>query len=532
MGRRRKGKKKPRSFVGVEALLVFPDHGDYVATLDLMRRFSAAFRYGYNRLLEGAERKELKREDGPLCTLFRLNTRQADDALLKAQTLLDSLEELGENPRKVVFGGRKDFADFPRLKRSNRPLYERKKRAWRERRRGLLYSRGDRSKGGNLNLRLVVRDGALWLRINLGEEGRYAWALVRTSHPRLHELLARVYAEEPYHVELTLREGRVYAVFTWEEALPPITLTKEQGVLALDVNADPYHIALAVVNPDGSLRRYLTLSLEAVDRVPNRGARELLLWQVAHQIVSLAWEEGVAIATERLKYLPKGRRGDGSGRYFRRKAHRFAYRSLLKKVHILAQRKGIQSLEVDPQDTSTIGMLKYAPLLPLSKDTAAAYVIGRRALGFQEEVPKPLKALLQDADFHEHTRRFYEAKIAELKERRRSEKNPYLKRRLGRELSQMRKALATLSSLQGKPGSSEGSTEGRNPRGANPWRALRAGTFLPLLGRSVPRDLSPLKPILLGSWEGWKGGLDPHPGGGSAITKTPLRVGVGSGGWS
>ncbi|MFX4373466.1 hypothetical protein ABTA49_17655, partial [Acinetobacter baumannii] len=80
-------------------------------------------------------------------------------------------------------------------------------------------------------------------------------------------------------------------------------------------------------------------------------------------------------------------------------------------------------------------------------DTAAAYVIGRRALGFQEEVPKPLKALLQDADFHEHTRRFYEAKIAELKERRRSEKNPYLKRRLGRELSQMRKALATLSSL-------------------------------------------------------------------------------------
>ncbi|MFX6622271.1 hypothetical protein ABTG47_20560, partial [Acinetobacter baumannii] len=79
----------------------------YVATLDLMRRFSAAFRYGYNRLLEGAERQELKREDGPLCTLFRLNTRQADDALLKAQTLLDSLEELGENPRKVVFGGRK-----------------------------------------------------------------------------------------------------------------------------------------------------------------------------------------------------------------------------------------------------------------------------------------------------------------------------------------------------------------------------------------------------------------------------------------
>ncbi len=35
-----------------------------------------------------------------------------------------------------------------------------------------------------------------------------------------------------------------------------------------------------------------------------------------------------------------------------------------------------------------------------------------------------------------------------------------------------------------------------------------------LLGREVPRDLSPLKPILHGSWEGWKGGLGPPPGGG------------------
>ncbi|TFU13816.1 hypothetical protein, partial [Thermus tengchongensis] len=61
-------------------------------------------------------------------------------------------------------------------------------------------------------------------------------------------------------------------------------------------------------------------------------------------------------------------------------------------------------------------------------------------------------------------------------------------------------------------------------------RALRVGLFLPLLGRKVPRDLSPLKPILLGSWEGWKGGLDPHPGGGSAATDAHLRVGVGSGG--
>ncbi|WP_051913541.1 IS200/IS605 family accessory protein TnpB-related protein [Thermus caliditerrae] len=536
-GKKKRKKREPKPYTGLEALLLFPDHGDYVATLDLMRRFSSAVRYGYKRRLEGEDRKALKKEDGPLCTLFRLNTRYADDALLKAEALLTAQRELGENPRKVVFGGRKLLADLARLKRSNLPLYERKKAEWRERRKGTLYARGDRTKGGNLNLRLVVREGSLWLQINLGGK-RYAWALVKTSHPRLQALLSRVYAHEPYNVELSLREGKVYALFSWEEELPPLSLTQEGGVLALDVNADPYGLALAVVNPDGSLRRHLTLSLEEVDRAKNRGAKEISLWRIAHRIVSLAQEEGVAIATERLKHLPKGRRGDGSGRRFRRQAHRFAYRSLLGKVHALARKKGIQSLEANPQDTSTIGMLKYAPLLSLSKDVAAAYVIGRRALGFKEEIPKPLKALLQDPSFHTHVRNFYEGRIADLEERHLQEENPYLRRRLRRELAQMKRALATLPSLQGEPGGPAGSTAGRNPQGIHAWRALRVGLFLPLLGQKVPRDLSArkiratpvTKPILLGSWEGRKGGLDPSPGMGSAAAAPLLHVGGGSGG--
>ncbi|WP_051946710.1 IS200/IS605 family accessory protein TnpB-related protein [Thermus amyloliquefaciens] len=524
----RAAERQPKTYTGLEALLVFPKHEDHKDTVDLMRRFSSAFRTAYHRLLEGWDRKTLKREEGFLCTWFGLNTRYADDALLKAQSLISSLKERGEDPRKVVFGGRKLHGELSRFSRSNRPLYREKKAEWKEKRQGNLYARGDKTKSGNLNLRLVIQDGALWLRINLVD--RYAWALVKTSHPRLQELLGRVYAGEPYNVELNLRKGKVYASFSWEEELPPLSINKGRGVLALDINSDPYHIALAVVNPDGNLRRYLTLSLEEVDKAPNRGAKEILLWNIAHQVVGIAVEEEVAIATERLKYLPKGRRGDGSGKDFRRKAHRFAYRSLLRKVHTLARKRGVQSLQVNPSDTSTIGMLKYAPLLSLSKDVAAAYVIGRRALGFKEEIPKGLKVLLQDTSFHQHAQHFYGERIAQLQDKYRRERNPYLKRRLGRELKETKGALAMILSSQGELGSPTGSTNGRNPQGNNPWRALRVGTFLPLLGRRVPRDLSPLKPILMGSWEGWKGGLGPHPGGGPAITKASPREEVGSGG--
>jgi IS605 OrfB family transposase len=506
----KKAEKGDVLYLGVHARLVFPDPSDEEAVLDLMRRFSSATRYAYRRLLEGKSREELKRADGPLRKLFRLNTRYADGAIAKAKAVLDSALELGNDPKKVVFGGRGLFEQLKRKHLSGKPL-EALRRRWKEKRQGLLYTQGDRSKkGGNPHFKLQVEGGGLWLLVHLGEEEgkeegerkKFARALVKTSHPQLNALLERIHTGLPYNAELTLKEGKVYAHFTWSEELP-------------------------VVSPDGNLRRHLTLSLEEVDSAPNKGAKELLLWKVAHQVVALAEEHGVAIATERLKYLSKSKRGDGSGRSFRRKQHRFAYRSLLEKIHSLARKRGVEVLEVNPQDTSTIGMLKYAPQLHLSKDVAAAYVIGRRALGFEEKLPKEYEALLNDGAFLAHIQGFYGSRLQELQKLREAEKNPYLKRALSREMGKARRALSLLlsfpgpqrgrkASLQGSSGSRKGVTKGRNPSGANPWRVLKAGAFLPLLGREVPRDLSPLKPVLLGSWERWKRGRDPHPGGGSA----------------
>jgi len=298
----------PKLYLGVQARLVFLKKEDERAVLDLMRRFSSATRYAYNRLLEGQDRKELKREDSPLCRLFGLNTRYADGAIEKAQATLDSAKELGQDPRKVIFGGRKLFERLKRKHLSGKALLA-LKREWKEKRQGFLYSRGDAAKKGNANLRLEPKDGALWLRVNLGD-GAYVRALVQTAHPQREALLQRVYASLPYNVTLRLEDGEVYAHFSWSEELPPPVHTKANGVLGIDANGDPYHLALAVVSPDGNLRRYLTLSLEEVDRAPNK---ELILWKVAHQVVAVAEEHGIAIGTERLKYLRKSRRGDGSG---------------------------------------------------------------------------------------------------------------------------------------------------------------------------------------------------------------------------
>jgi predicted transposase len=121
----------PKLFLGVHARLAFLKKEDEQAVLDLMRRFSSATRFAYNRLLEGQDRKELKREDSPLCRLFGLNTRYADGAIEKAQATLDSAKELGQDPRKVVFGGRKLFEQLKRKHLSGKDR-ARLRREWKE----------------------------------------------------------------------------------------------------------------------------------------------------------------------------------------------------------------------------------------------------------------------------------------------------------------------------------------------------------------------------------------------------------------
>ena len=53
-------KKSNSNFVTVECLLAFNKDEDKGQVLALMRKFSSMVRFAYKRLLDGAERKELK----------------------------------------------------------------------------------------------------------------------------------------------------------------------------------------------------------------------------------------------------------------------------------------------------------------------------------------------------------------------------------------------------------------------------------------------------------------------------------------
>jgi len=486
------GKEVLRDMVTVQAKLIFDNSEDKQKVLDLMRRWSSCMRYAYKRLLEGHKRNELKRQ---LQKVFVLNSRYVDDAIMKAESVIKSCKKKGENPRKVIFGSRELFEKLKR-RHINGRAYRKLQHQWQEKRKGNLYSRGDKSKKGNLNTRIEIDENATLLRINVGKK-QYVYARIqagwkiknKTYIDRNQLLQAMSTSGEPYSVELKLKNGVVYAYFTVEEVFPKPKITRTNGVIGIDPNAYPRHVAWVETDKNGQLMGYGEIPMPELEG-GSSSKREYYRWQYAHRIVQMAKEKQKAIVVESLSIKDRGRRGDFSGRKSRRIRHYFGYRSLLEKVKLLAKREGIEVIEVNPAYTSVIGMLKYAPQYMVSKDIAAAYVIARRGLGLRERIPHNYMLLLSSLDTNS---------LEELKEYvKKVVKNPNVRRKQLKAIDRVIGILQSSGSESGRlSGPLDGTSAGSRGKNHNPWRVLRVAVVTPLSPGKVLRDMSVLKSLLV-----------------------------------
>jgi len=479
--------------ITIQAKLIFGSSEDKQKVLDLMRRWTSCMRYAYKRLLEGHKRNELKRQ---LQGIFNLNSRYVDDAIMKAKSIKKSCEQKGENPKKVIFGGRELFEKLQK-RHINGRAYRELQREWQEKRKGTLYSRGDRSKKGNLNTRIEIDGSLTKLRINVGEK-EYVYATIKpgwkvkggTYTDRNQLLQAISTLGEPYSVELKLKNSVVYAYFTVEEIFPKSEITKSNGVIGIDPNAYPKHMAWAETDSSGQLLSYGEIPMPELES-GNSSKREYYRWQYAHMIVQMAKDNQKAIVIEKLNIKDKWKRGDFSGRKSRRIRHYFGYRSLLEKVKLLAKREGVEVIEVNPAYTSVIGMLKYAPQFMVSKDIASSYVIARRGLGLKERIPHNYMLLLSSFNVNS---------LEELKGYvKKAVKNPYVRKRQLREIDWAIKLLQSSGSEPGRLSEPLDGTSKDSHRklSCNLWRVLRVAVVTPLSPDRVLRDMSVLKSLLV-----------------------------------
>lgn len=319
--------------------------------LGLMKAQSSAARSAYQArhkhgLMSNAVKQYVKRN-----FMASLNQRYISDAVSRVAAIEDE---------GVLFGGQQAWKEMQSGNLS--------KDEWQERRNGQLYSRGDRTKSGNPNIR-VVGDKLL---IN-DPSGRGRWLEGRLFIPDKWKLCL-----DCYDVRLLYRDGKFEVKVSWTEPDTP-TLPTVAGAIGVDCNPDG--VAVVEVTGDGNLQCH---QYEQEQRIQfaGQGKRDYDIKQLAVRVVDVAKEARKPLVVEKLDFNPANRKK--GYRKFRRTKSQFIYRQMLDAIKSRATMEGVPLIEIQPAFTSILGNLKYASPFSLNKHTAAALVIGRRGMGLSE----------------------------------------------------------------------------------------------------------------------------------------------------
>lgn len=408
---------------------------------NLMDRYCAAVRWAFKRLLDGWQTQDVRLA---VQDKFNLNSRQANDAVYDASTTIKSQRELvklnhanakkkvdhtrqrlekAKSPRQktnlqrrldkehrrladlqqhldqgsiptVIFGGKKLF-----IERCKGNITHEQ---WQEARSNRYLSRGDKTKGGNLNTRLCHIDHSIYLDIA-------AEPVERKNTIRYNRITVPVYlAQKPskktgqingrdyrrivlnylktgnaYQVEIIRENGRYHIHVTIEEETKKAYIARN-GAVGVDTNPE----GLGITHADylGQYRESLWLSQgEWTSARSNR--RDNSIGETAALVVDMAKQLNSLLAVEDLAF-----KDDKTvTAKFNRMSHSFVWSKFLLAVERRAAREGVPLVKVPPPFTTVIGIMKYQQQYGISNHQAAAYTIARRGLGIsKEKIPKPL----------------------------------------------------------------------------------------------------------------------------------------------
>lgn len=411
---------------------------------DLMTVFCSAIRYSFKRQLEGKKIGDIEKDT---YHKYSLNIRQAKDAVENARQTIASQKELVkinyENATKKTnaiekqlendkLSDRKRRALMSKLdKRKRKQQYWRNfivsntippvtfgtkelfikrckglisKEEWQNARNNRVYSRGDKTKNGNPNLRVLIINGESFLEISTLEKTETNRAIkirVPIYLPRklnketgvinginykglfLHHLSTG----EAYQVEMIRKNGKYYCHITFDLPKTDLKYTGHNGIIGIDTNPDGF--ALTMVNNKGNYKWHTYLKQHELLYVRS-DRRKNLCGQLVRKVIDIAKQNGCGIAIEDLKF----KNDTDVNSKFARIKHQFTYSMLLQMLESSCYREGIELVKVKPQFTSKIGLYKYCHQYGMVVHNGAAMVIARRSYKLKEKVPKLLKDVL------------------------------------------------------------------------------------------------------------------------------------------
>ena len=432
--------------ITIQAVLFNVSH-EYEETLNnMMLIFSTAIRYSFKRLIEGQKIGDLEKD---LASKYKLNIRQAKDAVESARQTIQSQKEL----LKLNYNNYNKKANKIEKELINEKLSEKKRNAlikklekrkrkldyyqkliennqippvtfgtkkmfirrckglitneeWKSCRNNRIYSRGDKTKKGNPNLRIIIKNNMSYLEISTLEKTKTNRAIKIQIPIYLPQKLSKktgkingnnyremflkyLETNEAYQVEVIKRNNKYYVHISFDikEKIP--IYTNEHGVIGIDTNPDGF--ALTCIDNKGNHKWHKCLKQpELLYARSNR--RKNLCGELVRQALEIAKTNNCGIAIENLKFEDD----KDVQRKFARIKHQFIYRTLLTMLESACKKEGIEIIKIKPQFTSKIGLYKYCHQYGMDVHNGAAMVIGRRSYKLKEKVPKLLKNKLID----------------------------------------------------------------------------------------------------------------------------------------
>lgn len=349
---------------------------DFARLDSLIRDFQSCVRFSYCRFLEQqADLNEIRRITKQ--KYKTLNGRYTQDAILLGQSIFKKHKD-----KKIIFGGRK-YWNY--LKNGLITKTE-----WDERRNNNMYSRGSRLENGNLNFRISEDN----IRINFGYRlwENYKLFIPSKYKRKLSDMLNSNIAYNVQIIRKDKQKFRIIISYRAKEINTIITKDNCDGCIGVDTNPD--RIAIANISKDGNFINSNTIvNNKLLYASSNKRNYEVAI--LVKEIVTLAKNNNKIIAFENLK-LDQPQKGK---KKLNKILGNFCYYKFLKLLEVKCIENGVYYRKVKCAYTSIIGKLKYQQRFKLTIHESAAYVIGRRGLGFNEKLSLYKKSAIETKAF-------------------------------------------------------------------------------------------------------------------------------------
>lgn len=297
--------------IAMKAILINETYEQKQVIDNIMLAFCTAIRYAFKRLLESTKIKDLEKD---AARKYNLNIRQAKDAVESARQTIQSQKELikmnYDNYSKKVKVIEKILKDKDKKlsdKKKNALLNKLAKRQrklenldnfivtgtipsvifgtkemflrrckglitnkeWKDCRNNRMYSRGDKTKKGNPNLRVIVKNNMTFLEISTLEKTGSNRAVKIQVPIYLPQKLSKktgkinginyrqlflnyLQTGEAYQVEMIKKNDKYYCHITFELAKADVIYTGHNGIIGIDTNPDSF--ALTMIDNKGNYK--------------------------------------------------------------------------------------------------------------------------------------------------------------------------------------------------------------------------------------------------------------------------------------